>query len=192
MEKAQLAVLDTESLVRTVDTFVRNAFRRADNAALEYRKAKREREEFVFDPGSPEGREHAAELDRAVKTALAKRDQKFKDIEDYLEEQKALFRTRGLREDRAYKEAIVPTGELNAAGVETFRIIKREESSMEPIDEDSEEGGLSVRASRSYSDRIGLSNDQNRGKYNDASMLIEQSAASVDPEEVTEWSRACL
>lgn len=186
VEKAALAKMDNETLVKTIDRHVRSAFRRAEDAKIAYDKAAQERREYVGDNVA-----EAERLDQAVRTAQLAVRREIDDIKAYLEEQKALFASRGLEPDRAYKEAIVPTGDILPNGKEMFRIVKRGET-LEEADPGDDDLMPSVRASRSYSDRTGLAADQQRGKYNDGHMLIEQTAASVDPEEVVPMGSACL
>lgn len=186
VRKAVLAKMDSDQLVRMIDRHVRSAFRRTEEAKVAYDAAVQARRDYIGDSV-----DEAVRLDAAVREAHLAVRREIDDIEAYIEEQKALFAAKGLEPDRAYKEAIVPTGELLPSGKEVFRIVARGET-LEETDPGDDDTAPSVRASRSYSDRSGLTADQRRGKYNDGHMLIEQSAASVDPEEVVPMGSACM
>lgn len=107
-----------------------------------------------------------------------------------MNEQKEMFKSKGLDGDRAYKEAIIPTGKFTDRGVEMFLIVKRGESLEESEADD--ETAPSVRASRGYSANIGMQREMSRGKYNDGHILIEQAAASIDPSERVSFGNACM
>lgn len=186
VEKAVLAKLDNETLVKTIDRHVRSAFNRAEKAKTAYDEAVQARRDYIGDDPV-----EAKRLDDVIESARLVVRREIDDIEAYLDEQKELFASRGLEPNRAYKEAVVPTGELLPNGKEIFRIVKRGET-LEEADPTDDDLMPSVRASRDYSDRIGLARDQTRGRYNDGHMLIEQSAASVDPEEVVPMGSACM
>lgn len=185
-DKRTLATLDGDTLAKRIDRYVKSAFRRAKDAKLEYDRAS----EAVRNC-DPANVEEMARRQEAVRQAHLVVRREIEDIEHYLDEQKELFRSKGLEADRAYREAIVPTGEILPNGKEVFRIVKRGES-LEESDDIADDTLPSVHASRNYSDRIGLSADQRRGRYNDAGMLIEQTAASVDPEEVVPMGQVCM
>lgn len=188
-EKAQLACLDSESLQKKIDGYVRSAFRASEQAETEYLAARKARIEYAGEDKAELMRLKAEEK----RTQIVCRE-KIADIDNYLQEQMALFSSKGLDPNRAYKEAIVPTGKYLADGnTEIFRIIVRGET-LEHVDDDDENEGVgrSVKASRSYSERMGAGRERRRGKYGDGDMLIEQAAASIDASEVQSAGCACL
>jgi len=89
-----------------------------------------------------------------------------KKLDDYLEEQMEMFRSRGMPRWRALKEALVPTGEVTPSGVEMMKIVKRG-LSLEPADIDDD--GATVKANLlKFGDGIV---SVKRGKYNDAEII---------------------
>ena len=184
-ETAPLAGLCAQDAIRKVDRDVRRSLEHVEKARTVADITHRE-----YMKTDPSDVRTAAELrDRMDSYALYAKEQ-IAEIDRYIESQMALFAAKKLDPQRAYREAIIPTGETLPNGTPVFRIIARNVS-LEPEEVD-RGSGASVRASVGYGDRIGLADDQRRGKYNDAHLLIEQSTASVDPSEVVPFAQACM
>lgn len=182
--QSKLAALPADMLVRQIDRSVRRAFRDVDDANAKLYEARLASEEYAGDDPAEAGR-----LKDDVEKARIIVRNCIKDIEDYIAEQMELFKSKNLDPNRAYKEAIVPTGQILPNGVEVFKIVTRG-ASLEPV-EDADECHCSVSASTSYSSRLGTQREQRRGKYNDGHLLIEQSSISIDRSEVTPFACAC-
>lgn len=155
--KAELAKMEAGALAKEVDKFVRGVFNAANRS-----------------------------VDDADAKAVQKRDEARKTLQDYIDEQRAMFKAKNILPDRAWKEAIIPVGSFtNSRGkiVEMMRIVPRGVD-LTPVEKDDKLVVGSVTACATDSSRLGLARDQRRGKYNDAGLLVEQSAASVDRSEV--------
>lgn len=116
----------------------------------------------------------------AYTQALVRKQEAEKEFYDYLEEQRTLFKAKRLDPDRAYKEAIVPTGEKLPNGVEIFKIVPRG-FTIEPEETDPDTNHIIVRLNEHPA--MSVSKDEQRGRFNDGGLLIEQSACSVDRSE---------
>lgn len=109
-----------------------------------------------------------------------------KALDAYVQGQRELFKAKNLNPDRALKESMV--GYEDASGKTWWRIVPRGVTLEEMDAGDVGDHAPSIVASKGYSDRIGIGRDQRRGKYGDAGLLIEQSAASVDASEVVPFA----
>lgn len=196
-DKSALAKMDAFDLSEKLNRAVRNAFAFANTMDTEAKSAANEAArlaEIVARTDNGEKRAELAAQYEAAKQhelrAVALRDESFRDFDAYIEEQKRLFSSKGLPPERAYKDMIVPVGEMKRADGSTLqlmKIVKRTQDFM-PVDTEENEHALSVAASRSYSDGVGIARDQKRGKYNDAHQLINQEAANIDRSEYADWT----
>lgn len=199
-----LAKVDGMKLASTVNRAVIAAFKYAERMGEEADEAKRKRQEMAQVLANPDDIHDAQErkavleqfekADKAIATALAKRDEAIGEFNQYMDEQAMLFRSKGQDPMRRYKEMIIPRGEItlpNGRTVTQMVIVKRKVD-LTPVDVEDDEHKLSVAAARSDSDRVGLARDMGRGKYNDGHMLFNHEAANFDPGEVASFGSACL
>lgn len=117
------------------------------------------------------------ENDDQYERALVRVKEAGESLKTYLEEQRALFASKRLDADRAYKEAIVPTGETLPNGVEICRIVPLG-FSIEPEEADPDTNRIRVRLNEHPA--MNVAKDESRGRFNDGGLLIEQATCSVD------------
>ncbi|MBQ1203570.1 MAG: hypothetical protein IIX61_07195 [Loktanella sp.] len=194
-----LAKMSTSALYDNLNKAVDSAMKYAEEMAVDVAIKRRERDKAATDlalanEGSRE--EMRAKLEQCEKDlvhAIQLRDQATQGFNAYMDEQRALFQSKKLNPYRRFKEMIVPCGTMKTADgqdLQMMRIIPRS-TNLEPVDMDDDDHKLSVVASVAYSDAVGLTRDQRRGKYNDGQMLINEQAANFDPGEVTPFHMAC-
>lgn len=152
---AQLAKMNTEELTSVLGTYVRSLVTKATRTVI--------RENYKSE----------ADFTRA----LARKAEAELALSDYIDEQRALFMAKKLNPDRAYKEAIVPTGEILPNGVEMFKIVPRG-FDLEPEETDPDTDIVRVRLNEHPA--MNVSKDEARGRFGDGGLLIEQSVCSVD------------
>lgn len=195
----EIAKMSSFDLAAKANKAVKSAMRYAEELSTKAETARRERNEVAAKLASAEGdrrEELSAELaakDKALHGAIQRRNEAVDGFNSYMEEQRQLFASKKLDPYRRYKEMIIPCGTQvmpDGRELQLMRILPRDES-LEPVDMDDDDHKLSVASSRSYGDSIGLARDQRRGKYNDASMLINQQAANFDPGEISPFHMAC-
>lgn len=155
---AQLAKMETQEAARVLDSYVRGLITKAAKKVV--------RENFA--------------TEEEYTTALVRKEEAEKQFYDYLDEQRSLFKSKRLDPDRVYKEAIIPTGETLPNGIEIFKIVPRG-FDLEPEETDPESNRIIVRLSERPA--MNLRKDEQRGRFNDGGMLVEQSACSVDRSE---------
>lgn len=155
---AQLAKMETQEATKILDSYVRGLITKAAKKVV--------RENFA--------------TEEEYTTALVRKEEAEKQFYDYLDEQRLLFRSKRLDPDRAYKEAIIPTGEMLPSGVEMFKIVPRG-FDLEPEETDPESNRILVRLSERPA--MNISKDEQRGRFNDGGILFEQAGCSVDRSE---------
>lgn len=188
----ELAKLGSLDLAAKMNKVVNAALRYAETLATESAKAKRERDDLAAEASVAEGERRealVAELEKAeerLARAVQLRDEAADGFNEYMEKQRAQFASKNLNPWRRFKEMIVPCGTQTMKDgrvLQLMRILPRDVS-LEPVDMDDDDHKLSVMASRSASDNVGLARDQRRGRYNDGSMLVNEQAANLDLGEV--------
>lgn len=195
-----LAKIDGVELSEQVNAAVDAAFRFAEKKSVEAEAARTARNEKAqqlarLTEACDADRRAAvkAEFDAAesaLANALAERNAAIDDFDQYMDEQARLFRSKGQDPMRRYKDMIIPRGEItlpNGNKVMAMVIVRRG-TDLTPVDVDDNDHKLSVAASLSYSERVGMS----RRTSTEADMLINHEAANFDPGEVASFGSACM
>lgn len=186
MEKKALALLDSEKLSRAIDRFVTMAFEELEAEQKIYNDL------YAELKAAEKGEDHSREamLKEEVKAARAVVVAKAKDIDDYIIEQKAMMKARGLLEGMAMTHAIVPTGEILPNGVERCAIVKRGiEFGADNMNEPDDFNFRMSRIIRLPSEIAGIMNDSRKGKFNDdTSMMVEEAVCGLDKSEIVGFS----
>ena len=178
-DPSPVAKANTVETQKKIDSDVRCAFAHIETAKAEAADAERE---FHNCPEKDVERKAALQA-RKESLALFVTEQ-IEEFDRYLEEQMAMFSSRQMNPERAYREAIVPTGEVLANGVAVCRIVPRG-ITLEPVEEDALDGhtkGIAARMAKTITERVGI--DRGKGKYNDGAALSLADSASIELGEV--------
>ena len=99
-------------------------------------------------------------------------------FDEYLTTQQDIFASKGLERSRAFKEAIVTTGEITKTGNPIYRIVPRKNPIVETIDRhEGDTKGLNL-LTQLPSEKL-----RPETRKTEAALLIDQTTASVDPTE---------
>lgn len=194
-----LAKMETQELYGNLNKAVKSAMKHAEKTAADIADKKRARDDAAADlahaneENLEQLRARFEKCENDLAQAIKLRDEAVSGFNAYMEEQRALFASKGLNPYRRFKEMIVPCGTQKMAdgrNLQIMRIIPRD-TSLEPVDMEDDDHKLSVACSKTYSDAAGIARDQRRGKYNDGHYLINQQSANFDPGEVAPFHMAC-